>query len=66
MPNKENAHITVREPFWWKGMVDGVANFFPKINYIVLASKTIKDITMFEDVSQEEYLNVKGYMALNK
>ena len=47
-------------------MVDGVANFFPKINYIVLASKTIKDVTMFEDVSQEEYLNVKGYMALNK
>ena len=42
LPNKENAHITVREPFWWKGMIDGVANLFPNINYVVLASKTIK------------------------
>ena len=66
LPNKENAHITIREPFWWKGMIDGVANLFPDINYGVLASKTIKDVTMYEDVSREEYLKVKGYMALNK
>ena len=66
LPNKENAHITVREPFWWKGMIDGVANLFPNINYVVLASKTIKDVTMYEDVSREEYLKVKGYVALNK
>ena len=66
MPNKENAHITVRELFWCKEMVDGVANFFPKINYIVLTSKTIKDLTMCEDVGRDEYLNVEGYMALNK
>ena len=66
LPNKENVHITVRDPFWWKGMIDGVANFFPNINYVVLASKTIRDVTIFEDVSREEYLQVKGYMALNK
>ena len=66
LPNKENVHITVREPFWWKGMIDGVANFFPNINYVVLASKTPKDVTIYEDVSREEYLNVNGYMALNK
>ena len=66
LPNNENVHITVREPFWWKGMIDGVANFFPNINYVVLASKTPKDVTIYEDVSREEYLNVKGYMALNK
>jgi hypothetical protein len=22
LPNGENAHVTVRRPFWWKGMVD--------------------------------------------
>ena len=47
-------------------MIDGVANFFPNINYVVLASKTPKDVTIYEDVSREEYLNVKGYLALNK
>ena len=66
LPNNENVHITVREPFWWKGMIDGVANFFPNINYVVLASKTPKDVTIYEDVSREEYLNVKGYIALDK
>ena len=66
LPNKENVHITVRKPFWWKGMIDGVANFFPNINYVVLASKTPKDVTIYEDVSREEYLNVKGYIALDK
>ena len=47
-------------------MIDGVANFFPNINYVVLASKTPKDVTIYEDVSREEYLNVKGYIALDK
>ncbi len=66
LPNKENVHITVREPFWWKGMIDGIANLFPNINYVVLASKTMKDVTLYEDVSREDYLSVNGYMALNK
>ena len=66
LPNKENVHITVRNPFWWKGMIDGIANFFPGINYVVLASTTFNDVTFYEDVSREDYLKVKGYMALNK
>lgn len=66
LPNKENVHITVRQPFWWKGMIDSVANLFPNISYVVLASKTIKDITLFEDVSRNDFLKVNGYMALEK
>lgn len=66
LPNKENVHITVRDPFWWKGMIDGIANLFPNINYVLLASKTMKDITLFEDISRKGYLKVNGYMALEK
>lgn len=66
LPNKENVHITVRGPFWWKGMVDGIANLFSDIKYVLLASKTFKDVTIFEDVSRKDYLKVDGYMALQK
>jgi hypothetical protein len=66
LPNKENVHITVRDAFWWKGMIDGIANFFPNINYVLLASKTYKEVTIFEDVSRKDYLKVNGYMALKK
>ena len=66
LPNKENVHITVRNPFWWKGMIDGIANLFPKISYVVLASKSINDVILYEDVSREDYLKENGYMALNK
>ena len=66
LPNKENVHITVREPFWWKGIIDCIANLFPNINYVVLASKGIQDVILYEDVSRDEFLSVNGYMALNK
>jgi hypothetical protein len=66
LPNKENVHITVRNPFWWKGMIDGIANLFPDINYVLLASKAINDVTLFEDISSKGYLKVDGYMALEK
>ena len=47
-------------------MVDGIANLFPDIKYVLLASKTFKDVTIFQDVSRKDYLKVDGYMALQK
>jgi len=43
-----------------------IKNFFPNINYVLLASKTYKEVTIFEDVSRKDYLKVNGYMALKK
>ena len=43
-----------------------IENFFPNINYVLLASKTYKEVTIFEDVSRKDYLKVNGYMALKK
>lgn len=31
LPNGENAHITVRDLHWWKGMVDSIAIQFPNV-----------------------------------
>ena len=62
----ENAHITQRPPFWWKGMLDCVANFFPEISYSLFVSTEPKKATIYEPVSNSEYLNNSGYTSINK
>ena len=64
--NSENAHITQRPPFWWKGMIDCVANYFPNINYSLLVSTEPRKVTIYEPVSINEQLNISGYTCLNK
>ncbi len=38
LPNGENAHITVRHPHWWKGMVDSCSVDFPDLQVLLLTS----------------------------
>ena len=38
LPNGENAHITVRDPMWWKGMVDGIAVEYPAVSIWLICS----------------------------
>jgi hypothetical protein len=38
LPNGENAHITVRQPLWWKGVTDSVSIEFPNVAVWLLCS----------------------------
>ena len=38
LPNGENAHITVRDPIWWKGMVDSIAINYPHVSIWLIGS----------------------------
>jgi hypothetical protein len=38
LPNGENAHVTVRDPAWWKGMVDAIAVEFPDTAICLICS----------------------------
>jgi hypothetical protein len=38
LPNGENAHITVRHPFWWKGMVDSISIEYPATSVFLIYS----------------------------
>lgn len=38
LPNGENAHITVRHPTWWKGMVDSISIEYPTTSVCLLCS----------------------------
>jgi hypothetical protein len=47
LPNGENAHITVRQPFWWKGMVDSIAVEYPDVKVFLLCSTAWRKSTTF-------------------
>ena len=38
LPNGENAHITVRDPLWWKGMVDCISTEYPHVAVWLICS----------------------------
>ncbi len=38
LPNGENAHITVRHPLWWKGMVDSISIEYPNTMVCLICS----------------------------
>jgi hypothetical protein len=40
LPNGENAHISVRDPLWWKAAVDMASIKFPDITILLICSVT--------------------------
>jgi hypothetical protein len=55
LPNGENAHITVRDPMWWKGMLDSISIDFPCVNILLLCSPTYGSVQVFESWRADEW-----------
>ena len=51
LPNGENAHVTVRHPAWWKGMVDSIAVEFPDIVIYLICSTGWRKSSAFPEWS---------------
>ncbi len=51
LPNGENAHITVREPAWWKGMIDGISVDYPAIAVCLICSTEWRNSYTFPEWS---------------
>lgn len=47
LPNGENAHITVRPPAWWKGMVDSISVEYPAISVFLICSSGWRNSSAF-------------------
>ena len=61
LPNGENAHVTVRHPWWWKGMVDNVAMDFPEIEVCLLTSIGYDKVHSFPIFAEHHRHNDKRY-----
>ncbi len=44
LPNGENAHITLRHPFWWQGQIESVSSLYPKTYYALFTSPAYNSI----------------------
>ncbi len=47
-------------------MIDGIANLFPDIKYVIIASTSYDNIKLFHEVSAKEFCDSSGYMAILK
>ena len=48
MPTGENAHITVRNPDWWKGMIDAISINYEEVEVVLICSQTYSSGVIFE------------------
>jgi hypothetical protein len=55
LPNGENAHITVRSPDWWKGVIDSVAVKYQDVEVLLICSQTFKTGIVFSAFKSKEW-----------
>lgn len=63
LPNGENAHITVRPPLWWKGVIDSIAVEFPNINVQLLCSIAWRKVESFKQFKASDWQDQDGFVV---
>jgi hypothetical protein len=61
LPNGENAHITVREPLWWKGVIDSISIEYPDIEVLLICSETFVNGIVFPAIKSRLWLESKQF-----
>lgn len=61
LPNGENAHITIRSPVWWKGIIDSAAIKNPEIEVMLICSNTFKSGIVFETFKANDWLESSSF-----
>ena len=57
LPNGENAHITVRNPHWWKGVLDLISVEYPSIAVDLICSPKYDRMIAFPTFSDQQRQN---------
>ena len=65
LPNGENAHITVRPPHWWKGMLDSISVEYPDITIFLICSPGFRNSTAFPEWSANDWENSNTFVINN-
>ena len=61
LPNGENAHVTVRSPDWWKGMVDSISINYGDIEVMLMCSQTFSSGIIYETFKSSEWLSSENF-----
>ncbi|MEX2365478.1 MAG: hypothetical protein WD601_02660 [Pseudohongiellaceae bacterium] len=62
LPNGENAHITVRQPHWWKGMLDSICLEYPGVSVCLICSTGWRKSRMFPIWNANMWQNSDTYV----
>ena len=65
LPNGENAHITVRPPAWWKGMLDSISVEYPNITIFLICSPGFKNSNAYPEWSANDWENSNTFVINN-
>lgn len=63
LPNKENAHVTVRDPLWWKGFIDCVSMDYPNIKIGLFCSNDYENATFFNIWNSDSWNKIDNYVT---
>lgn len=63
LPNGENAHATVREPMWWKGLVDGISIEFPRVSLWLLCSTAYRKTVAYDVWQAGQWERDNGFVV---
>jgi hypothetical protein len=61
LPNGENAHITVRQPLWWKGVVDSISIEYPDVCVYLMCSVGWRQTSAYAIWSSQEWDEHPGF-----
>ncbi len=66
LPNGENAHITVRNAHWWKGLIDTTALKYPNVEVLLICSETYSSGIIFESFNAQTWADSFSYTTKMK
>ena len=55
LTNGENAHITVRNPLWWKGFLDSISSEFNSISTVLICTTEKNNASVFKTWSLDNW-----------
>ena len=61
LPTGENAHITVRNPNWWKGMIDAISINYEEVEVVLICSQTYSSGVIFETFRSGDWNKTEGF-----
>ena len=61
LPTGENAHITVRSPDWWKGLIDAISINYEEVEVVLICSQTYSSGVIFETFRSGDWNETEGF-----
>lgn len=61
LPNGENAHVTVRTPAWWKGVIDSISTGYEEVEVMLMCSDTFTSGLLFETFKSADWLESETF-----